>query len=257
MRRKILLGIKITVYQLMMISFLLGVFNLPQTGRAAQKTDIFTELESAVKHELHIVEYTKNIGYNTTEESAEIVIGYDDIISDAAEKFDVPKQMIQAVLFKELRMIDFRDGISDIFVDKCFKAHRRLIEKTNRSIFTDTLACLTNTKGSSTGIGQIFPETAIKAYNWYIKDNEFPTECVNCNDIGQREYMWRALQDDKTSIFFVALILKYEAEFNLGIDISGAKDKDIKALFTRYNGAGYYGDEVFNYYSVFNKMKSA
>jgi hypothetical protein len=203
-------------------------------------------LKKTVIKELNIVEYTKNIGYYTSDESINKVFINQDKITTASKKYDVPKEMIQAVLFKEIRMIDFRDDISDCLVDNCYKINRFVSVNHSKDLSSNFISNLTNIKGSSTGIGQIFPHTAIKAYNWYFSYTyKVSNNNIDYNDVKQREEIWRALQDDEININFVALILKYEATHNLRIDINNASDDDIKKLFTRYNGAISYGDEVF------------
>jgi len=258
MKKILFLNLEFVVYQIVLIIVSLSTSPIPPQYASSDNMDVFNSLKATVRHELHIVEYTKNIGHNTSGESIFIVLDDDKIITSASKKHDVPKEMIQAVLFKELRMIDFRDDISDFFVDNCYKINRDFSEISNTSIYACLITCITNTKGSSTGIGQIFPETAIKAHNWYCSKNEnLKNDCIDCKDILQREKMWRSLQDDETSINFIALILKYEAAINLNIDINNASDDDIKRLFVRYNGATYYGDEVFKYYELFGKIEPA
>lgn len=216
---------------------------------------VFNSLKTTVRKELNIVEYTKNFGYFTSNESINKVLDDDKIIVAASKKYDVPKEMIQAVLFKEIRMIDFRDDISDCFVDNCFKINRFISSTLKKDIFNNLVSNITNIKGSSTGIGQIFPNTAIKAYNWYFSNTyNVKSNYINYNDVKQREKIWRALQNEEININFVALILKYEAINNLGIDINTASDDDIKNLFARYNGAMSYGDEVYEYYLLFKKL---
>ncbi len=235
-----------------------GSYDIPEKYSLECNSCIFSELQETVKDELCVVEFAKNIGHNTTCKSISIVLKYDDKISEASKTYNIPKEMIQAVLFKELRMIDFRDDISDAFVDKCFDIHKRLVTSDNIDIIDKLVIIMTDTKGSSTGIGQVFPETAIKAYNWYTeKYGNSDSKTINYLNTYQRECMWRKLQDDNTCIDYIALVLKYEAECNLNIDVNSACEKDIENLFIKYNGAYYYGGEVLKYYNLFCRLETA
>ena len=168
MKTSLFFSFEIIFYNLIFIILSAGSPPLPPKYDDPDNIDVINSLKATVRRELHIVEYTKNIGYYTSDEAINKVLIYDEEISAAGQKYDVPKEMIQAVLFKELRMIDFRDGISDYLVKQCFKIHENLSANADKTFLCRFFSALTNTKGSSTGIGQIFPKTAIKAHNWYF-----------------------------------------------------------------------------------------
>jgi hypothetical protein len=257
MKNSLFFSFEMIICQIVLIFLTANSPPIPPEYDTPDNIVIISTLKDTVRHELHIVEYTKNVGYYTSGEAVSKVLGYDEAITGASVKYEVPKAMIQAILFKELRMIDFRDSISDFVVEKCFRINANLSARRDKNAFCRLIGAITSTKGSSTGIGQIFPETAIKAHNWHCRKNGGEKEDrIDCKDISQREKVWRALQDENTSIYFVALILKYEAEANLGIDVNTASDEDIRRLFVRYNGAAYYGGEVFKYYSLFKQIKA-
>ena len=258
MRNGLLYNFGLIVCQIVFIILSANSFRIPPEYSTPENIVVISSLKATVRRELHVVEFTKNIGYYTSSEAISKVLIYDEPITEAGEKYCVPKEMIQAILFKELRMIDFRDGISDFFVEKCFKINRNLSAIPQKNLLCRLISALTNTRGSSTGIGQIFPETAIKAHNWYCsKNNGAKGDVMDSKNIVVREKIWHALQNEEICINFVALILSYEAGASLGIDINNASDEDIKRLFVRYNGAEYYGDEVFKYYSLFKEIKPA
>ncbi len=244
--------------QLIIAAASVGSYNIPAEYTCDSNECVFGALNQTVKEELHIVEYTKNLGHNTTEESISIVLQHDEMIKEASKKYNVPRQMIQAVLFKELRMIDFRDDISDKFVDNCFIINRNLSESQSIDFVEKFIIHVTDTTGSSTGIGQIFPETAIKAHNWYMENYKNSNKNkLNYYDTRQREDIWRALQNDETCIDYMALILKYEAEHTLNVDINDNEEKDLIEIFIKYNGASYYGYEVLKYYKLFCQLETA
>ena len=67
------------------------------------------------------------------------------------------------------------------------------------------------------------------------------------------------LRDDKKNIYYVALVLKYEAVM-LGVDLNNASDKQVESVIARYNGTGSaaaeYGKETKKYYDVFTDFNN-
>ncbi|MDF2805006.1 MAG: hypothetical protein K0S61_4911 [Anaerocolumna sp.] len=110
---------------------------------------------------------------------------------------------------------------------------------------------------SSTGIGQIFARTAIDAYNASIERGDLSGKHIDYDDWHEREKIWYALRDDKTNIFYIALVLKHKAE-KLGIDLNSATDEEIEITISRYNetnkAAAEYGRETKQYYDLFKKL---
>ena len=151
-------------------------------------------------------------------------------IINAANQFNLPSNMIRAVLYRELMCLGYEDYVADNWVLNNYTA----FPVTSYSI---------KRKDSSTGIAQIFAKTAIKSEKNYFGENT--TEDVFT--------MWQKLQDDKTNIYYCALVLASEAK-SLGYDTISKNDYEkMKNVFTKYNGSEEYGEYVLENYKQFQK----
>ena len=109
---------------------------------------------------------------------------------------------------------------------------------------------------SSTGLGQIFVQTAINAHNAAIKRGDITGQEKDFSNWRDREEIWMQLRDDNEfNILYVGLVLKYEAD-KLGISIDSASSSEIERILTRYNGAAAYGKEVKQYHDLFVQYNS-
>jgi hypothetical protein len=233
------------------------------TGKTTiTEQELRDELGELVKKDLNFVEENKNVGYNSTDECIDIVLKYDDTISKVSKELGVPKAMIQAILFKELRMQDARDTLADGYVMEYYRFNHAVEDYDElpiwQKIFIDPpKSTLPMREDSSTGLGQIFAKTAINSYNVAIQRGDISGQKIDYNDWHQREKVWDALRtDDKKNIFYATLVLKNEAA-NLKIDLSKASNTQIQSTLARYNGTGSaaaeYGKETLQYYNLFNK----
>lgn len=132
--------------------------------------------------------WTQAKAVNTLDEAIDIVLQYDDQITAAANRYSVPKEMVQAIVLREQATLGLDDTVADSLVMNYY------------------------TKGfgqpdSSTGIGQIFARTAIAAENAILKNITLDTK--NPKDIWT---VWQNLQDPTYNIEHVAMILKMEAK---------------------------------------------
>ena len=104
---------------------------------------------------------------------------------------------------------------------------------------------------SSTGIGQIYPITAIEALNSYFKKTIYNTDSWE-----DKREVWYALQDDYYNINMIALVLKYKEK----ITTDESKKYSVRAIMAAYNGTGYwaerYGDVTLQYYLAFKAYNS-
>lgn len=111
------------------------------------------------------------------------VILYDDVITDAAKKYDVEKEMIQSVLFQEIRFYGLDDPIADELVKKSYEYETKIYELGGS--FLPPIPVIGYRTDSSTGLGQIFAKTAIEATNWYQEDMVY-----DYSNIEDRKEMW-------------------------------------------------------------------
>jgi hypothetical protein len=223
------------------------------------------QLGELIKGDLNFIEVNKNLGFNSTDEAIDIVLKYDATISDVSAELGVPKALIQAVLFKELRMKDIRDVAADSMVSEYYRYMNGLVMYSELSLWQKMVIGppqpgLMN-EDSSTGLGQIFASTAIEAHNAGIKRGDMRGELIDYNDWRQREKTWNDLRDEKTNILYVGLVLKHKAEKlneDEGLQIkelTSATDYQLERIHARYNGFGdkaaEYGKETKHYHDIF------
>lgn len=115
---------------------------------------------------------------------------------------------------------------------------------------------------SSTGLGQIFARTAIAANNSAIDRGIINGTKYDSNNWKNRKTVWELLRyNDHYNMDTIALILIYEAK-NIGLSTNywNYSDSQVKSLLAKYNGSGsaaaQYGNECFNYYTIFKSYNS-
>ena len=116
----------------------------------------------------------------------ETVLKYDEAITALAEEYNVPKEMVQAVLFQEIRFYGVDDPIADILVKLGIRGD------------------------SSTGLGQIFASTALDATGEEVTSTS-------------KKSMWNSLQNNEFNINMVALeyyevFMKYNSLNKCGLE---------------------------------------
>ena len=161
------------------------------------------KLKALVKSELNFVEENKNIGYYSTDECIDIVLKYDETISKVSRELGVPKAMIQAILFKELRMKDALDDLADSAVLEYYRFNHAVEDYMDFPSWKKILVGPPKPEGlmkedSSTGLGQIFARTAINAYNKGVEIGYVTGDSIDYNDWHQREKVW----NDVTGKYF-------------------------------------------------------
>lgn len=157
-----------------------------------------------------------------------IINEHQDCIQAAADEFDIEKEMIEAVLFRELICV----GLDDVAADLRFRI---------------------TGQDCSTGIGQIFASTAIAAEK---------SVTGSCNK--NVSEMWYALQNKCTNIRYVAMNLKSILNKN-DLEIPKTEDSSKYSTnflaFARYNAkslgekAKTYATAVEKYYNAFKSLR--
>ncbi len=100
--------------------------------------------------------------------AVDTVLKYDKTIDDVSTKLGVPKEMIQSVLYRELICYGLDDVVKDVVVQQYYISKSVPIPGTAYD-FYNLFGVDDEVKDSSTGIGQIFAATAIKAAHYAIK----------------------------------------------------------------------------------------
>lgn len=202
---------------------------------------LLTELNLAVDSYINVGQMIKTAPYYTNETALATVIQYDAVIEAAAEKYGVDKAMVQSVLFQELRFYGMEDPVADLYVRASYQyGHRQEEHGKPQNMSLCRL-------DSSTGMGQVFAKTAIKAHNWKYNTAYNPD---NWEDL---EMFWMYLQEDEQNIDTVALVLAHTmSEQEVSGELSLA---ETEAVMARYNGTGVwaakYGQVTIQYYQAF------
>ena len=238
-------------------------------GKKAQdEKKLLSDLTKAVNEYINWGQEIKTCIYNTEVEALEIVLKYDEQITTAAIQYGVEKEMIQAVLFQEIRFYGADDPIADILVVQSYAYEEQMASYCEwlkdlkwyefwKGIFRQPPSPVIGYKNeSSTGLGQIFPSTAIQAINSYNagKSGFTPYSEEDWRDLKE---IWYKLQDDEYNIEMVALVLLYKAKCNK-VDLSDASSNDIKKVLKGYNGSGDLADKysvvALKYYEAFKEF---
>ena len=147
-------------------------------------------------------------------------------IVEVSKELNIPKEIMEAVIFREQMCIGIEDALAD-----------QLVKSGDRD-------------DSSTGLGQIFAKTAIKA------SNEVFGTTYKIDNINDVKNMWWTLQSDYTNILYVAAVLLYESR-NLKIQLTNANRENIQKVISKYNGTGdsavTYGQQTILYYDAYKK----
>ena len=169
----------------------------------------------------------KHIGTNSLGALEKIDEHQECCIKPSAEEFGIEKEMIEAVLFRELICV----GMDDIVGDTLFLLFGR---------------------DCSTGIGQIKMSTA-KAAETAVMGS------CNKEDLE----MWFALQDECTNVRYVAMNLKSICDNNdlyIPPKMDASRYSAAFKVFARYNGkrlndnTGAYATAVERYYKAFKNI---
>lgn len=228
--------------------------------------ELYEELSNRVNQDLTWYERIKNIGFYSTSDALNKVIEMEDVIIATGEKYGADKTMIQTVLFKELRMIDVRDVFADHLVTQYYNYKADLNNYVNsnawnRFITDPPQPPLISVKDSSTGVGQIFAQTAIRSWNMLVERGITDGDLLNEENEEDVYNTWRRLsEDEQFNVEMIGIVLRSEAlNCNIEYDFENYTDDDIKTVFMRYNGSGYsakkYGEQLFDWREIFEKYR--
>lgn len=188
-----------------------------------------------------------------------IVLQYDAVITNVSKVMNMPKELVQSVLFRELACLKLDDDIADNMVINYYSYQEELEIYMKMSWYKQLFIGMPSTTApmktdSSTGLGQIFAKTAILANNYLYSRKIIGGQKYNYKDWKSRKAMWYNLKNNNIfNIRFVAYILRYEA-WKLGIsNINKATVKNLKKIMAKYNGDDVYGDICYEYYKIFKQ----
>ncbi|MCR5609410.1 MAG: hypothetical protein K6G26_10135 [Lachnospiraceae bacterium] len=180
-----------------------------------------------------------NSSIYSSDEVINTIMGYEDVIEEAAKEVKMPKEFITAILLKEMSMIDRVDEIGDGMVEDYYNK----LEQNGTA---------EGKNDSSTGLGQIFAKTAMDSHNTLVNKGIISGDILG-DDIATKKSVWYSLkEDDEYNILFVAKTLRAKAVYSGISDFDNCSDDTLVKLFAAYNGSGSaateYGQCVLKYY---------
>jgi hypothetical protein len=196
--------------------------------------------------------------YNGNEEALNTVFRYNEVIAQAAVKYGVEKAMIQAILFQEIRFINILDEV-DTFVQTTFYClHQREdadIDDWTGDFISESVLSTINITDSSTGLGQIYAKSAIKALNWYLG-----SEVYDYNNWRDIEAVWVKLKyDDEYNVDMIGLILSYNRYLCEHVEM--IQEPAVGDILRLYNGYGplaeKYEEVTVDFYKAFGLYNEA
>ena len=218
------------------------------------KSDIKKLHKKYVKHPL--------LRTYSSDKAIDIIYANDSSIESEAKKWGMNKALMQAILYNEIVCIQtVADSAADSAVISYY-VYKHDLENYMKMNWIRQLVVgppnvpLIQKEDCSTGIGQCFASTAIKALNYTAgaKGKKY-----NYNKWKQREKVWFSLHDnDSYSAKNVGKVLKMESAEVKGIQLSSPKKKDAQLLLSKYVNSdakkvGGYGKRCYKYYKLFKK----
>lgn len=216
-----------------------ALFNYKEENKLKNDVRIREQLKWRMRAEL--VPYLKGImtdwqktkALREREEAYDDLIKYDGIITNYSNLFKVRKALIQTIILWEHGV----EGADDILGDIGYVIHIK--------------------KDSSVGLCQIKAETAMKAYEFAIKEKIVDEKCEK--DIRK---VWFKLHDDVDfNIKMATLNLLHCAWQKNGSYKYDTDESNIKRILERYNGTGKdaieYAERNYGLYKIFEKYNEA
>ena len=186
----------------------------------------------------------------SSKKAERILTRYDGWIRIVSSRYGVPVEVIKAILFQEMTMIDLADIAADLVV------------KTN----------LFRKKDSSTGYAQIFGYVGLNALNFAVKRGLATYESVGISCVHRLDpnnpkdvrLVWKKLHSNpKANIEIATMNLLVAADEMTGrTDFSTFSDEELKLVLTRYNAnvrhVTPYGERAYKKYREYlgNAAKS-
>ncbi len=213
-------------------------------------------------------DYRSQVTSNTTglkhsiDDALDVVIAYDELITNISRSFGLRKALIQSESFWEYWKETALDNLADGLVASWY-AYKHAYEAWQKvPVGPAPTPPLGGREDSSTGISQIFARTAIRARNYAVGQGLISGSTLNADDWHVLEDVWNKLHDDGNyNISTVPLVL---LEGAAQVGVTGLRlnysDSELRSIFARYNGTGpdadHYGVEVHGVYKIFDRYNA-
>jgi len=216
-----------------------------------------------------LVAYSKTVPSNTVglkhsvDDAIDVVVAYDELITNLSRSFGVRKALLQSEVFWEYWKQTPADNVADGLVVQWF-AYRIAFEAWEQlPVGTAPTPPVVVHEDCSTGIAQIFAATAITARNWAMDSGLIPGDRLNGGDWHVVYDVWNSLHDDGNyNIGTVPLVLFQGAA---AVGVQGVRldynADELRRIFARYNGTGsdadQYGGELYGVYQIFEALNAS
>jgi hypothetical protein len=227
------------------------------------------KLETAVDDYKNIGQSLATSVENSTREAMKKVPEFDAEIGAAAAKFGVEKELVQSVLFQEIRFFSPQDTIADAIAQQSFRFEREFelwdsYPNSIKGMIPVPTALPVYNIDVSTGLGQIKPSTAIDAFQWCTRQESLKSSNpepraieFNKKNWKDAEPVWTKLHNDDTyNIDTTALVLAYKRDILTNKDTPKEKVSP-QNIMQSYNGSGdwavKYGAVTNEYYKAFKE----
>lgn len=195
-------------------------------------------------------------------DALDVVLGYDELITNLSRSYGVRKALLQTPSFWEYWKETPADDLADALVTEWY-AYKEAYEAWQKvPIGPAPTPPVVVREDASTGISQIFAATAIRARNWAVGQGLINGSTLDPGDWHVMERVWNSLHDDGNyNIGTVPLVL-FQGGTEVGV--SGIRlnytDTELHKLFARYNGtnsdADHYGGELLGAYKIFERYNA-
>lgn len=193
---------------------------------------------------------------HSMDEALDVVIVYDELITNVSRSFGVRKALIQSVVFWEYWNQALDDNAGDALVQSWY-AYKHIYEAWEKVPIGDPPPPPLPIDDCSTGIAQIFARVAIRTRNYAVTQGLISDNWLNADDWHIVEDVWNKLHDDGNYNISTALLVLFEGAAQTGrglrLNYSGS---ELRSIFTRYNDSEadevtQYGVEVYGVYRIF------
>ncbi len=191
-------------------------------------------------------------------EAIDVVLAYDELITNLAHSYDVRKALIQANPFWEY----WKQVAKDLLGDAACRLHYDYLRRHEawlKNPVGDPPTPVPPVDDTSTGISQIKGRTAIRVRNWAKNAGLLPGPLLDQGDWHVIADVWHALNEDGNyNISTVPLVL-FEGGATDGVvgQRLNYTDDELKILFGSFQGDGpaskVYGAELLEIYRIFEK----
>ncbi|MEV4571598.1 glycoside hydrolase domain-containing protein [Nonomuraea sp. NPDC049419] len=232
---------------------------------SASRDAILTELLAYIKSlgDLPEGNVLENAWLYLTPASLDITLQHDALITALSRAFGMRKALIQTPLFWELR----NNRVDDAAVDGLVVATYAYLEA--YELWEENMSGpppqppIIMKNDSSTGLGQIFADTAIKSRNYCVSVGIISDSALDPADWHDVWRVWKQLKDDdEYSVSTIPLVNIWgAADIGQRRPVLDYTENEAGLILKRYNGTGaqadVYRQKTLPIYRIFEKYNSA